>query len=366
MAQDSSARVGTEAGATASSQEALPAIDAWLALMDHGDYGGTWETASADFHSTVPKQDWVSKGQSIRKPLGSVISRKLTSKKATGDTFVATYDTSFAKFRSAKETVEFTREKDGSWKAASYLIEPGTGVKSEPSAKDKETALEAMKGWLSLMDSGQYDQSWTAASAGMKKAVSQEEWAKESEKVRKPLGKVISRKLTSAKVDGTALEATYDTSFEGLKSATETVTFTKEEDGQWRAAGYYIQPGESKREPASASEKAAVDAAQIWLAEIDAGNYSQSWKDAGAIFQGAITESAWVAALDGARKPLGALMTRKLKSAHAMSSLPGAPDGAYVLMQFDTSFANKGQAVETVTFMLEKDGKWRGIGYFVK
>jgi hypothetical protein len=47
-------------------------------------------------------------------------------------------------------------------------------------------------------------------------------------------------------------------------------------------------------------------------------------------------------------------------------NLPGAPAGQYVVMQFDSSFANKHSAVETVTFMLEEGGQWRAAGYFIK
>jgi Protein of unknown function (DUF4019) len=70
--------------------------------------------------------------------------------------------------------------------------------------------------------------------------------------------------------------------------------------------------------------------------------------------------------LNGARKPLGKLVSRKLAKSQAAQSLPGAPDGNYVVMQFDTSFQNKKSAVETVTFMQEKDGKWKAAGYYIK
>jgi hypothetical protein len=46
--------------------------------------------------------------------------------------------------------------------------------------------------------------------------------------------------------------------------------------------------------------------------------------------------------------------------------LPGAPDGKYVVVQFDTSFQRKKSALETVTPMMEKDGKWRVSGYYIK
>jgi hypothetical protein len=107
-------------------------------------------------------------------------------------------------------------------------------------------------------------------------------------------------------------------------------------------------------------------AAQKWLALIDAGNYSESWKQASAIVQGAATEQSFANSMETFRKPLGDLVSRKLKSAQHMTELPGAPDGQYVVMQFETSFANKKSAIETVTFMLEKDGQWKSAGYFIK
>jgi opacity protein-like surface antigen len=115
-----------------------------------------------------------------------------------------------------------------------------------------------------------------------------------------------------------------------------------------------------------AAEKAATAAAQAWLAQIDSGSHATSWKEASGYFRGASTEKSWVDALNGVRKPLGKLVSRKLTKAQNAQSLPGAPDGNYVVMQFDTSFANKKDAVETVTFMREKDGKWKAAGYYIK
>ncbi|MDR3460595.1 MAG: DUF4019 domain-containing protein [Verrucomicrobiae bacterium] len=120
--------------------------------------------------------------------------------------------------------------------------------------------------------------------------------------------------------------------------------------------------GENKAD----AEKAATTAAQTWLETIDGGNYSKSWDGAAELFQKAVTKSGWEAALTGVRKPLGDLVARKLKSAQAVKSLPGVPEGDYVVMQFETSFANKKSAIETVTFSLEKDGRWKSAGYFIK
>ena len=114
------------------------------------------------------------------------------------------------------------------------------------------------------------------------------------------------------------------------------------------------------------AEKGAPAAAKSWLGQIDAGNYGKSWNDASAYFQGAVAEKAWIDALNGSRKPPGKLLSRKLGKAENAKSLPGAPDGNYVVMQYDTNFSNKKSAVETVTFVQEKDGKWKAAGYYIK
>ena len=115
-----------------------------------------------------------------------------------------------------------------------------------------------------------------------------------------------------------------------------------------------------------AAEKRIVAAAQMWLHEIDSGNYAKSWKQASSYFQGALTEKNWTDALTGARTPLGKLLSRKIAKTQSATSLPGAPDGNYLVMQFDTSFENKKSAVELVTFMREKDGDWKAAGYYIK
>jgi hypothetical protein len=117
---------------------------------------------------------------------------------------------------------------------------------------------------------------------------------------------------------------------------------------------------------ATADAAAAMAAAQAWLKLIDAGNYSESWKQASAVVQGAAPEMVFAKAMETFRQPLGAVVSRQLKSAEPAAQLPGAADGQYVLMQFETSFANKQSAIETVTFSLEKDGQWKSAGYFIK
>ena len=115
-----------------------------------------------------------------------------------------------------------------------------------------------------------------------------------------------------------------------------------------------------------ASEKKAAASAEAWLKLVDSGKYAESWDAASELFKAAGEKEQWRKSLTAVRKPLGKVLQRKLKAKQFMTSLPGAPDGKYVVIQYDTSFENKKTAVETVTPMLDKDGKWRVSGYYIK
>lgn len=112
----------------------------------------------------------------------------------------------------------------------------------------KPGVTAAMK-WLPLVDEGKYAESWSAAAAHFRGAITQARWQESVTGVRKPLGKVISRAVKTRTPQATLPGApageyvivTFDTSFEKRKATVETVTAVKEKDGVWRICGYYIQ-----------------------------------------------------------------------------------------------------------------------------
>jgi Protein of unknown function (DUF4019) len=110
----------------------------------------------------------------------------------------------------------------------------------------------------------------------------------------------------------------------------------------------------------------AQKADEAWLSLVDGGKYSESWKTASSAFQKAVTEEKWVSAMQSARAPLGKLLNRKLQSGDYTKTLPGAPDGEYVVVVYYSSFEHKETAAETVISVLEKDGEWRVAGYYIK
>lgn len=110
-----------------------------------------------------------------------------------------------------------------------------------------------------------------------------------------------------------------------------------------------------------AAERAAVD----WLALVDRTQYGVAWSEAAFVFRSQISALDWLKAAAEARNPLGGVITRNSISAIYATNLPDAPDGEYVVLQFQTDFENSVKAIETVTSMLD-EGQWKVAGYYVR
>ena len=115
--------------------------------------------------------------------------------------------------------------------------------------------------------------------------------------------------------------------------------------------------------------KAATEAAEQWLAIMDAGHYGPSWDQASSFFQSKISRCVE----RGAGSESGCELLWKSGVAAVQwviadfrTKLPGAPDGQYCVMQFRTKFAAGGDMIETITPMLDKNGEWRVSGYYIK
>ena len=99
---------------------------------------------------------------------------------------------------------------------------------------------------------------------------------------------------------------------------------------------------------------------------IDQQRYGESWDSAAALFRAAVSKAKWEEAVQEARGPFEPFGGRKLRSATYTTTLPNAPPGHYVVLQYETQTAGKGTVVETVTPLQESDGTWRVSGYYIR
>lgn len=116
----------------------------------------------------------------------------------------------------------------------------------------------------------------------------------------------------------------------------------------------------------ASAEAEAQAAAEAWLALVDKADYGESWERASAMFREKVPKEKWVAAAGSVRGPMGAFRSRQFLGAKYTKELPGVPDGEYVVIQYKAVYANKANAVETVTPAKDEDDVWRVSGYYVR
>jgi len=106
-------------------------------------------------------------------------------------------------------------------------------------------------------------------------------------------------------------------------------------------------------------------AALNWLSLVDSGEYESSWQNTAKLFQSRIGCVDWVEKLKAVREPLGKNISRGTKNCTDHESLPGAPDGAYAVLDFDSVYEQKRNSLEKVTLEKSEAG-WRVVGYFIQ
>jgi len=104
----------------------------WLALVDHGDYGQSWQEAASFFQSKVSKADWEKALNQVRAPLGSSGNRTLMGSLyqtdvpnvPRGEYVVIQYKTTFTGGGPVIETITPMLDKDGEWRVSGYFLKP--------------------------------------------------------------------------------------------------------------------------------------------------------------------------------------------------------------------------------------------------
>ena len=121
---------------------------------------------------------------------------------------------------------------------------------------------------------------------------------------------------------------------------------------------------QGKKDPEK--EAAAAEEALAWLQMVDRGAYEESWRSSAAFMKDSVTLEQWVKTMEQSRKPMGALVSREVNSSEYRTMLPKVLMGHYVIIEYHTTFANATPLFESITLILEEDGRWRVGGYYLK
>jgi hypothetical protein len=107
---------------------AQTAVDAWLAAVDQGDFGKSWEMLAKLTRDKVSKNQWIELMKGTLGPLGSIRNRKFVTSiplkpqaKAVGiEGLDLIYESSFSERPFGLDDFGVVREADGQWRVALY------------------------------------------------------------------------------------------------------------------------------------------------------------------------------------------------------------------------------------------------------
>ncbi len=109
---------------------ALKVAAGWLAIVDAGNYGKSWDEAAVYFKNAMPREQWRQSLNAARKPLGKLVRRTVLIKKyytklpgaPAGEYVVIQYKTAFEHRQITVETVTPMKDEDGKWRVSGYYI----------------------------------------------------------------------------------------------------------------------------------------------------------------------------------------------------------------------------------------------------
>ncbi|MDP2653344.1 MAG: DUF4019 domain-containing protein [Candidatus Omnitrophota bacterium] len=130
---------------------------------------------------------------------------------------------------------------------AGSLLMAGSAAAGTP--EKVQTAVEAAKQWLDLVDTGRWGESWDTAAPVFKNAAGRDQWIAMLERARGPLGDVLHRKVQTANYltalpgapAGEYVVIQFQVTFSDGKSMVETITPMLDTDNIWKVSGYYIK-----------------------------------------------------------------------------------------------------------------------------
>lgn len=122
-----------EGPAGGSAEESTAIAQAWLNLVDDGDYAASWKNSAARFQASINEAQWIAAMEKVRRPLGHAASRELLDATASataprqpaGAYWIVRFKTAFEGV-TAHEIVTLVADADGKWRPVGFLIRPAS------------------------------------------------------------------------------------------------------------------------------------------------------------------------------------------------------------------------------------------------
>jgi hypothetical protein len=158
----------------------------------------------------------------------------------------------------------------------------------------------------------------------------------------------------------------------GSEVVDHDVLYERQPSGKWKRAARANKPiprgtpAPQEEERDLAGSRAAKQRADAWLSLLDSGRFEESWESAAPFLQQRAPRGGWAESAAAMRASLGKPRVRKLISLMETRSMPAAPPGRYVVVEYLSKYARRPVAFESVTQMLCDDGQWRAAGYAVR
>jgi hypothetical protein len=126
-----------------------------------------------------------------------------------------------------------------------------------------------------------------------------------------------------------------------------------------------VKPAAAKpRAAAVAPEDTAQAAAEKWLTLMETAKYGDAWDASAKVFRDSVPRDQFTSGASSQRSQLGRTLSRTLKSRAAKDSMPNAPKGQYMVVEYVTDYSQE-KVTEIVALTAEAGGAWRVSGYQV-
>lgn len=158
----------------------------------------------------------------------------------------------------------------------------------------------------------------------------------------------------------------------GADAVNVDTLYERDKSGAWKRVARGSSPlpralpSSPPDERDEAAQRAAKADADAWLLLVDGGKFDASWEAAAPFLKQRASQQTWSQSGEAMRSALGKRLSRKQMALMETQTIPSGPPGRYVVVEYQSKFARRPVAFESVTEVLCDDGKWRVAGYAVR